>query len=666
MLKMLHVVLSASLLLGVQYHTLAQPAWQRKENSNWVFPQYLGLNFGAATPKAFTAALRLNPVDTFTNSGYFASSTAVSDADGGLLFYTNGGKVWDRNGNVMPNGIIGTQTLINGFIGPDPEGSLGGNMLQSILILPVIGKPGQYYIFALNGEVYFGFPVTPSAHTLKYSVVDMSLNNSLGDVVSNQKNITVDEALDGMITAAKGDNCNLWLIAHDRDDAVFKSYELTDKGLNLTPVKSSVGNFKGYAAYDIGRMVVSPDRKKITVASEEDSSFLAATVNPAGVELFDFNAATGMLSNAQMITDYNQLQGWIEEHNDYSYGRAANACFSPDNTKLYINIANRIYQYNLALNNITAIRSSMTLIDSMPAPGPELHMRLAPDGRIYLSDYATLNYDYTDTLYLSAITKPNETGTACKFVPQALQFPYNPGLLHGGSVGDMGQYVYDQPDPLPTVYNVHTQCTLSGNLALEGGLSTAYTFLWDDGSTSPARLVDQPGIYWLRSNDFCHIQVDTFWIGVAETPVIKVNGFELSTALPYSSYQWFRDNKAIPGATDRIYTVTHNGDYTVSVTNEKGCSDTSDVYSVSNVDILAGEPGGGHLTIYPNPVKDIVMINFAEAVNVRVTGTDGKIWHAGQAVQALSLRHFPPGIYYIQVADARGKLLRIEKVTKIE
>src|SRR5690606_3215553 len=41
-------------------------------------------------------------------------------------------------------------------------------------------------------------------------------------------------------------------------------------------------------------------------------------------------------------------------------------------------------------------------------------------------------------------------------------------------------------------------------------------------------------------------------------PQILVNEHELSTVLPYASYQWLRNDTAIDNATSRVYNVTAN------------------------------------------------------------------------------------------------------------
>lgn len=66
-------------------------------------------------------------------------------------------------------------------------------------------------------------------------------------------------------------------------------------------------------------------------------------------------------------------------------------------------------------------------------------------------------------------------------------------------------------------------------------------------------------------------------LNLCEAPVeLSVNG-----AMNYQR-QWFRNNYAVPGATDQNYSVIFGGDYTVMVTNNSGCSKNSSAVTVAD------------------------------------------------------------------------------------
>lgn len=63
--------------------------------NNWYFGANAGLNFNTVPP---------TPPSVGTTSNV-DNSSAISDVNGNLLFYTDGMKVWNSNNLVMPNGI---------------------------------------------------------------------------------------------------------------------------------------------------------------------------------------------------------------------------------------------------------------------------------------------------------------------------------------------------------------------------------------------------------------------------------------------------------------------------------------------------------------------------------------------------------------------------------
>src|SRR5690606_28048726 len=105
-------------------------------------------------------------------------STSVADPETGqLLFYSNGGRCWNRNGQIMLNGdsLLGNSPF--GGTNVNPDAPLNYSTTQGTCIVPVIDEPGQYYLFSLRG-ITSGNPIPYG--TLFYSIVDMSLDNGLG------------------------------------------------------------------------------------------------------------------------------------------------------------------------------------------------------------------------------------------------------------------------------------------------------------------------------------------------------------------------------------------------------------------------------------------------------------------------------------------------------
>ena len=124
-----------------------------KEGNTWYFGAYsrgpAGLDFNGGDP------VYLDDAGMPNNSCYEAYST-VSDADGQLLFYTNGETVWNRSHQTMAGVGFG--------IGGDPSAT-------QVLALPWPGHPGRYYIFTPQA---IGQNAVDSVQDIFFSTLDMA------------------------------------------------------------------------------------------------------------------------------------------------------------------------------------------------------------------------------------------------------------------------------------------------------------------------------------------------------------------------------------------------------------------------------------------------------------------------------------------------------------
>ncbi len=139
-------------------------------------------------------------------------------------------------------------------------------------------------------------------------------------------------------------------------------------------------------------------------------------------------------------------------------------------------------------------------------------------------------------------------------------------------------------------------------------------------------------------------------------PVIAVEGFELTTTLPYADYQWFLNGQEIQGATQQLYHVSENGVYTVMVTDDEGCSGLSDPYRVANAGIQ-GIKEGVNLQIFPNPATEQVRVMMPPKYRVSVYGIDGRIRIPDTEKQALDLSPLADGLYWLRFSTATGEVV---------
>ena len=291
----------------------------------------------------------------------------ISNNNGHLLFYTDGITVWDRNHEVMPNGT-------NLFGHPSSS--------HAATIVPLPGSATLFYVFTLDAFV--------GVHGFCYSIVDMSLNGGNGDVTT--KNVQIYTPANEKLSIVKhANNSDYWVVTHEWNSNNFVSHILTSSGLSATPVISSIGaTIVGSTDNVLGQMKISPDGTKLAVCHMYNQ-----------IELFDFNVATGVVSNLKVL--YN---------NDFSYGVE----FSPNNEVLYVSILNssvplsKILQFDLNATNIPA--SVQTLFLSNDSNIVFWGMQLGPDGKIYITQPLKTS--------LAVIHNPNQVGLGCNFQQNAV------------------------------------------------------------------------------------------------------------------------------------------------------------------------------------------------------------------------------------------------------
>jgi len=429
-----------------------------QQENVWIFGTHAGVEFNTAPPASLTSSIMSTE-----------ACASVCNDSGELLFYTDGNKVWDKDDHVMPDGpaLITDMLYIDStWLTPTMSTS------QGALITPVPEHPDQYYIFSMTSVEYGA-----NYGRLYYSVVDMTLNDGLGDIVPGSKGILLDTLLTEHLAGVTGDHCNIWIVALKITGGAteqFRCFEVTGTGINTTPV---VSDFTTPFAISFcgGQINVSPDRQKLAIGR---ATFFSTT----GVqELYDFDPGTGLLSN-QIILDSVNTCG---------------VCFSPDNSKLYFSHNSAISQYDISLGSTSAVIGSRTYIGAARTS----ILKGGPDGKIYAVG--------TDGNELNSIDFPNLPGSACSYTPGAI------GLAAGTST------YFGLPNGVPVMYHdsfyttqvQHTPC-FAGSLSLTAlNDSTGWDYVWSTETPGASKTVSAPGTYWVSYHTPpCNYNVDTFHV----------------------------------------------------------------------------------------------------------------------------------------------------------
>ncbi|MBL4652448.1 MAG: hypothetical protein JKY53_06220 [Flavobacteriales bacterium] len=347
------------LIIGAILTSTAQ-----KQGNIWYFGKFAGLDFNSGSPTAiYDSAME-------TREG----CSAISDSLGNLLFYTNGVKVWDRNHQVMPNGggLYGSSTTT-----------------QSALI---VKKP-------LSDSIYYVFTVAPEANPsgLNYSVVDMSLNNGFGDVVTKNEKLWGPIA-EKLVATIHSNGFDIWIGVHDFGNSDFLFFLLSDQGISPTPVITSIGSAHdggGLISKTLGQMKTSKSGSKLGLVLRSDDIFM----EPHRVELFNFSQLSGVVSNLITINSMSSLPYGFE--------------FSPNEEYVYVTDGSEVSQYDITSNNSTTIESTKTIIATTTNINEGFWgLQLGPDDKIYNSIFEN------DTL--ARIDFPNLAGLSCGYDKNAV------------------------------------------------------------------------------------------------------------------------------------------------------------------------------------------------------------------------------------------------------
>ncbi|WP_291127497.1 T9SS type B sorting domain-containing protein [Flavobacterium sp. UBA7682] len=387
-------------------------AFSQQEASVWYFGQNAGLKFqtnGTVTP--------LSDGQLNTEEG----CSSIADANGNLLFYTDGRTVWDRNHIQMPNGSFDLGTELFG----------DGSSTQSGIIVPKPGDPNIYYIFTVdephhqNADVYpntfsGNYAQTDSGQTplnddgknngFNYSIVDLTVigsNGSIGNVVSrNNHLITYDTDPNGeeikykcseQITAIKNDtDGSYWVITQFINK--FYAFKVTASGVVSTPVVSTTGSnisLLGYRRNAIGYLKASPNGQKLAIAHSQNGTVSGASSFGTGnIELFDFDGNTGIVSNGIIVIP--NVQGYGVE-------------FSPNSEKLYATYRIGMSPtMELAQLDLTSANISGSKVVIYNLQNYLFALQLAPNNKIYCAT------GYQSSL--GVINNPNDPGIACNYV----------------------------------------------------------------------------------------------------------------------------------------------------------------------------------------------------------------------------------------------------------
>lgn len=619
-------------------------SFSQDQAAKWHFGHYAGLDF------------MTNPPTIIPNVAIYSieGSASISDAAGNTLFYTDGDTVYNKNNLIMINGtgLFGNQSTT-----------------QGALIVKQPGNSSIYYIFTqdeLNGS-----------KGLCYSLVDMSQGSGLGAVTT--KNVLLHTPSCEKLAAVK--HCNgvdVWVVSHDFGTNAFRSYLITAAGINTTsPAISNIGPVITHSITTVGQMKISPDGKKLGFVIHDINSL---NYNPTSrpVEIFDFDAATGTVSNQMSLQNFLGTYGCE---------------FSPDGTKFYVSISQSfgsifsptpifyIFQWDLCAGSATAVANSIYTITIPSGTGKANQMQLARDGKIYIAKSFG---------NLATINAPNLAGAACDYSNSSVTFSL-PAIGTLGLPNFMASLLKPASPPFTystTCNNVNffspvPQSTVASGCSFAANpiVSTSWNF-GEPGSAAtntsnlanPTHSYSAAGTYTVKLSLNYACGTDTILLPVTIAGVsFSIAGLStvcpkdkrIYTASGASSYSWST------GATTPTVALTTSVTTTYTVTafgpGPNPCKMvTTFLVTVSKcTSIEPEEASGTFFKVYPNPTNGILNIETDKEVKVVIENALGQILldsSYGSGSHKLDINTYKDGIYFIKsTSGSSSKIIRLVK-----
>lgn len=534
----------------------------QNEANNWYFGQGAGVTFNSGSPVALTNG------QLYTVEG----CSSISDANGNLLFYTDGIRVWNRNHLIMTNG-----------------NNLKGNPIssQSGIIVPKPGSTTQFYIFTVDMQagLAVSYPPDGKYDGLLYSEVDMSLSGGLGSVVAANKNVLVKDTTTENLAAVRHQNgTDYWVVVHGSNDNNYYSYLISAAGVNTTPVISSTGPdvvvssvTQGTGANGI--MKISPDGSKIASTHYGTKDLIIS----------DFDASTGIVNNSISIP----IQTTIKSEGPYGIE------FSNCNEYLYVTeqlidtlggrtwpLESNVWRFDMSAGSIPA---SQTLFQTLPNEYLGA-LQLAIDGNIYCARMiragtSIVNYGFGYATSLHAINNPRQS--TATFTSNAVNLSGRLSAI--GLPPFVASFFYNSKIDVTNLETGSETLFCLGDSILFKGTTSAYDSIrwnFDDISSgiyntseikNTSHLYASSGNYQITLIRYLCGQSDTAYKNITVTPYPIMNDIDDiaicsgndvlldATASPVSSYLWNT------GAITPTITIDTSGKYVI-IADNNGCT----------------------------------------------------------------------------------------------
>lgn len=234
------------------------------------------------------------------------------------------------------------------------------------------------------------------------------------------------------------------------------------------------------------------------------------------------------------------------------------------------------------------------------------------------------------------------------------------------------------PPPAKISYYDSLVFCASSAIVLQANKGHNYVYQWSRdgvdlaGEDKDHLVADKSGDYRVRINTPLGCPTTSAFVRIKvyplPTPTIIYGGPGKLSTQKYFTYQWYKNNIKIDSfakARDYYTLFTGDGAYSVEVTDSNGCTAKSDVYLYAS-GISTQSAQAANIRIYPNPTQDYLNIESPITLQLSLSDISGRVVLKAQNTNQLNLEKLQAGMYLLSITDIDGKLIKVEKVTKVK